>query len=128
MMVLAVLAILVAVGYPIYQGQMIENRRTDGQRLLLEIMNEQLKFHSRNSSYTADLVAGGNIGLTYPDPNGNGTVPSDKGFYLVTAAVCDIATPITDCVLLTATPQSGQVGDGQLTYNSRNEKTPLGKW
>ena len=128
MMVLAVLAILVAVGYPSYQGQMIENRRTDGQRLLLEIMNEQLKFHSRNSSYTADLVAGGNIGLTYPDPNGNGTVPSDKGFYLVTAAVCDIATPITDCVLLTATPQSGQVGDGQLTYNSRNEKTPLGKW
>lgn len=128
MIVIVVLSILTVLAYPSYQSQMAENRRTDGQRLLLEIMNEQQKFHSRNSRYTVDLVAGGTTGLTYPDPNANGTVPSDKGFYLVTAAVCDIATPIADCVLLTATPQAGQVSDGPLTYNSRNVKTPSGKW
>jgi len=123
MIVLAVLAILVAVGYPGYQDQIIENRRTDGQKILLEVMNQQQMFYSRNSSYTLDLIGGLNL-----TDAGGGAVASDKNFYLVSAAVCDIPTPITDCVLLTATPQSGQVGDGQLTYNSRNEKTPLGKW
>lgn len=128
MIVLVVVSILVALSYPAYQNQMTENRRSDGHRILLEIMNEQQKFHSRNSRYTVNLVAGGLTGLTYPDPNGDGTVPSDKGFYLVTAAVCDIATSITDCVLLTAIPQSGQVSDGNLTYNSRNVKTPTSHW
>jgi len=108
---------------------MTENRRTDGQRILLEIMNEQQKFYSRNSRYTADLVAADPaIGLNYPDPNGDGTVPSDQEFYLVTAGLCDISIPISDCVLLTATPQPGQASDGSLTYNSRNEKTPPSHW
>ena len=93
-----VLSILVVLAYPNYQTQMIENRRTDGQRILLEIMNEQQKFYSRNSTYTANLVAGGTVGLTYPDPNGDGSVPSDKGFYLVTAQACATLT-INQCVV-----------------------------
>ena len=126
-MVIVVLSILVVLAYPSYQTQMTENRRTDGQRILLEIMNEQQKFYSRNSTYTADLVTGGTVGLTYPDPNGNGSVPSDKGFYLVTAQACATFT-INQCVILTAAPRGGQVGDGPLTYNSRNEKTPASHW
>lgn len=127
MMVIVVLSILVVLAYPNYQTQMIENRRTDGQRILLEIMNEQQKFYSRNSTYTTNLVAGGTVGLTYPDPNGDGSVPSDKGFYLVTAQSC-VTLTINQCVVLIAVPQGGQAGDGNLTYNSRNEKTPLAKW
>ncbi len=127
MIVIVVLSILVALAYPSYQTQMIENRRTDGQRILLEIMNEQQKFYSRNSTYTADLVAGGAVGLTYPDPNGDGSVPSDKEFYLVTARACPTFI-INQCVELTATPQGGQAGDGTLIYNSHNIKTPSGKW
>ena len=128
MIVLVVLAILVAISYPIYQSQVVENRRSDGQKILLEIMHEQQKFFARNGSYTIDLVAGGAIGLNFPDPNGDGTVPSENGFYLVTAAVCDVPTPISDCVLLTATAQAGHTSDGNLTYNSRNVKTPAAKW
>ena len=128
MFVLIVVSILVAISYPGYQNQMRENRRSDGQKLLLEIMHEQQKFYSINSTYTIDLVAGGAIGLSYPDPNGDGSVLSDKGFYLVTATICDVPTPIADCVLLTATPQAGQVSDGNLTYNSRNVKTPSSHW
>lgn len=127
MIVLVVISILVAVSYPSYQNQMIENRRTDGQRILLEIMNEQQKFYSRNSAYTTNLVAGGTVGLTYPDPNGDGSVLSENEFYLVTAQACATFT-INQCVVLTATPQPGQVGDGPLTYNSRNEKTPSSHW
>ena len=127
MIVIVVLSILTVLAYPSYQTQMTENRRTDGQRALLEVMNEQQKFYSRNNSYTADLVAGGNTGLNYPDPNGDGTVPSDKGFYLISAQACPTFT-INQCVVLTAVPQAGQLGDGNLRYNSRNEKTPVSHW
>jgi len=119
LVVLAVVSILVVLAYPNYQAQMTENRRTDGQRILLEIMNEQQKFYSRNSTYTANLVAGG---LNYPDPNGDGTVPSENDFYFVSAQACPTFN-ITECVVLTAVAQGGQVVDGDLTYNSRNQKT-----
>ena len=127
LVVLAIVSILVTLAYPGFQSQMTENRRTDGQRILLEIMHEQQKFYSRNSTYTANLVAGGTVGLTYPDPNGNGSVPSDKNFYLVTAQACP-ALSINQCVLLTAAARGGQLADGNLTYNSRNEKTPASRW
>ncbi len=127
MITIVVLSILVALAYPSYQSQMVKNRRTDGQRILLEIMSEQQKFYSRNSRYTADLVSGGTTGLAYPNPNGDGTVPSEKEFYLVTAQACPTQT-INQCVMLTAVPQGGQVGDGNLIYNSRNEKTPASHW
>ncbi|QMU62769.1 MAG: type IV pilin protein [Gammaproteobacteria bacterium] len=128
MIVMIVVSILIAVSYPGYQNQMRQNRRSDGQKLLLEIMHEQQNFYSKNSTYTTNLVAGGILGLSYPDPNGDGSVLSDKEFYLVTATVCDVPTPIADCVLLAAAPQRGQASDGDLTYNSRNVKTPATHW
>jgi type IV pilus assembly protein PilE len=123
MIVLAVLSILVAIGYTDYQSQMIENRRTDGQKILLVIMNYQQEFHSRNSRYTLDLI--NELSLT---DAGGGQVASDNNFYLVSAVVCDVPTPIADCVLLTATPQDAQTSDGPMTYNSRNVKTPKAHW
>lgn len=126
MIVIAILSILVMLAYPSYQSQMVENRRTDGHRVLLEIMNQQQKFHSSNGFYTLNLMAGvGGLGL--PDAGG-GKVASENKFYHVSAAVCDASTTIADCVLLTAEPQIGQMNDGALTYSSRNEKTPLTHW
>ena len=127
LVVLAIVSIIVTLAYPSFQSQMTENRRVDGKRILLEIMNEQQKFFSRNSRYTADLVASGIVGLSYPDPYGNGNVPSDKGFYRVTAQACPTFT-INQCVELTATAQGGQLGDDNLIYNSRNEKSPASHW
>ena len=126
MIVLLVLSVLVVLAYPSYQTQMIENRRTDGQRVLLEIMNEQQKFHSINGFYTLNLNAGAN-GLGMPEVD-SGEVASENGFYHVSAAVCDASTTIAECVLLTALPQPGQASDGPLTYNSRNVKTPATHW
>jgi len=130
MIVLLVLSILVVLAYPSYQSQMTENRRSDGKKILLEMMNEQQKFYSRNNTYTANLVdVDPAIGLGYPDPNGDGTVPSESNFYLVTSQACTGLT-INECVELTATPvaQGGQDGDGDLTYTSRNEKSPATHW
>lgn len=122
MIVVVVLAIIVSLAYPGFQSQMRENRRTDGQKILLEIMQAQQKFYSRNSTYTTDLIAD----LNFPDAGG-GTVLSDKQFYLITAQACPTFA-IVDCVELSATAQGAQIADGNLTYNSRNQKTPVGKW
>lgn len=122
MIVVVVVAIIVSLAYPSFQSQMRENRRTDGQKLLLEIMQAQQKFYSRNSTYTTDLIAD----LNFPDAGG-GNVLSDKQFYLIAAQACPTFA-IDECVELTATAQGGQTVDGDLTYNSRNQKTPVGKW
>jgi len=127
MIVLVVLSILVAVSYPAYQSQMQENRRSDGKKILLEMMHEQQKFHVRNATYTTDLVSGGVIGLDYDDAGG-GQVKSENGFYLISAAVCDASTAIAECVLLTAEAQTGQISDGDISYNSRNTKDPPTHW
>jgi len=123
MIVLAVLAILVSLAFPIYQAQMRENRRTDGQRTLMEVMHAQQKFFSRNSIYTADLI--GDLGFT---DAGSGAVLSENQFYLITTQNCAGLGAINDCVELLATPQGIQIADGNLTYNSRNQKTPVAKW
>ena len=122
MIVVVVLSILVALAYPIYQSQMVDNRRSDGQRALLEIMNLQQKFYSRNSTYTTDLIT--DLGLVNA---GGGAVASEKEFYLVSAQACPTFT-INQCVVLTAAPQGGQAGDGNIIYNSLNVKTPASHW
>lgn len=125
MIVLIVVSILVTLAYPSYQTQMIETRRTDGKKALLEIMNLQQKFHARESRYTVDLI--GDLML---DDAGLGKVISENNYYLISATVC-LGTPaptISDCVLLTAEPESAQASDGNLTYNSRNVKMPTSKW
>ena len=122
MIALVIVAILSALAFPAYQGQMRKNRRADGQRILLEVMQAQEKFFSRNSTYTTDLIAG----LGFNDAGG-GTVLSENGFYVVSVQACPTFA-IGQCVELTATAQGPQVVDGNLTYNSRNEKTPVANW
>ena len=125
MIVIVVLGIILSLAYPGYQSQMQKTRRADGQKMLLEIMQEQQQFFSLNSTFTTNLVTD----LGYPDAGG-GTVLSEQQFYLVNAQICPPSPPntVADCVLLTATAQGAQTADGDLTYNSRNEKTPAAKW
>ena len=123
MIVLVVLAILVSLAHPVYQGQLRDNRRKDGQRMLLEIMQEQQKYYSKYNAFTTDLI--GDLGFT---DGGGGRVISNNQFYLINAQSCDALTPITECIELFALAQGVQVDDGNLTYNSRNQKTPLEKW
>ncbi len=122
MIVVAILAIVVSIAYPGYQSQMRENRRTDGQRILLEILQAQQKFYSRNSTYTTDLITD----LNFTDAGG-GNVSSKNEYYLVNAQACP-SFSIEDCVLLTAVAQGSQLEDGDLTLDSRNSKTPASHW
>ena len=121
LVVVAIIGILATVAIPAYEGQVSKSRRVDGQEFLMDVMARQERYYSNNNTYTTDLTQ---LGLA--DEDGDGLIETREEFYSVTASVCDGATPLTSCVLLTATPQGAQAGDGNLTLNSRNEKT--GKW
>ncbi len=118
---IAIIGIIAAIAIPNYQEQVSKGRRIDGQEFLMDTMARQERFYSNNNSYTTDLTQ---LGLA--DEDGDGLIESRDEYYAITATVCDGATPLTACVLLTATPQGGQINDGSLTLNSRNVKT--GKW
>ncbi len=127
MIVVAIVGIIASIAYPSYQDQMRKTRRADGQAMLMEVMNAQERFFTNYGSYTNNLVALDPNGLGYPDA-GSGKVDSDEGFYQITAGTCEAGTALSQCVALTATAVGGQTSDGNLTFNSRGEKTPKEKW
>ena len=121
MITVAILGIIAAVAIPNYQQSVDKGRRTDGHAYLMDVMARQERFYSDNNTYTADLT---DLGLA--DEDGDGLIETDGEYYSVTAGVCDAATALTSCVMITGTAQGPQVDDGNLTLNSRNQRT--GNW
>ena len=122
MIVVAIVAIIASIAYPSYQSHTVKTRRVEAQTMLLEIMQRQRQYFSQENTYTTDLI--GDLGYANA---GSGEVATENGFYLISATACPAET-IVECVLLTAEAQAGQVNDSDLSYNSRNEKTPAEKW
>lgn len=120
MIVIAIVGILASIGYPLYTDQMQRTRRADGKAMLMEVMEAQERFYSANNTYTTTLPS---LGYTAA------TVPSEEGFYGLSAAACG-AIALTQCINLTATPSAGgpQVTDGNMTLDSMNNKTPASHW
>jgi type IV pilus assembly protein PilE len=119
MIVVVVIGILAMIAYPSYQESIRETRRADGQALLMSIVNAEERYFTQNNSYTSDLTDLGYTAAT--------NVDSEEGFYKASAAACTGAT-IATCVDVTGTAQGTQAADGNLTLNSRGQKTPAAKW
>ena len=116
MITVAILAIIMAIAYPTYTRQVMKAHRGTGQSKLLEVMQAQERYFTTNNSYTNDLTD-----LGYGSV---GAVPSDGGWYTLAAAACAAST-LSQCVVLTATPQNSQTNDttcGNLTLSSRGQK------
>ena len=118
LIVVAVVAILAGLAYPSYQNHITRTRFADAKVMLLQIMQQQRKHFTDNNTYTDDLKD-----LGYDEST---DVVSDNEFYLITASACD--GDITQCVILTAEPAFGGVGEPDITYNSQNIKTPTDAW
>lgn len=118
MIVVAIIGIIAAVAYPAYRDQVQKTRRSDGKAKLMEIMQAQERNYTVSMTYVTDLTMLGYVA---------NPVVSDEGYYQVSAATCP-ATPITNCVLLTAQPIGAQASDATLTFNSRGQKLPADKW
>ena len=116
MVILAIVSILSAIAFPSYQSTVIKSRLTDGQSMLMEIMQSEQIYFSENLSYTLVLSE---FGYALE----GGSIESMAAFYLISAGNCE--TPnnaLHDCVLLKATPQGAQSGAGELTLDSLGQK------
>jgi type IV pilus assembly protein PilE len=122
MVVVAVIAILASITYPVYQNSVREARRSDAQQLLLDTANRQEQFILDARSYTTSFSS---IGI-FKDGWSCTSTSCNNNFYTVSVAVNNIAAPPT--FLVTATAIGDQVNDGNLTIDSQGVKTPIDKW
>ena len=128
MIVIAIIGILGAIAYPQYSQYVTQARRNDGIATLLLIMQKQERFFTEELAYTtalgADTPTEKGLGYTV---DGDGKASSENDHYLISAAICAGDT-IDRCVTLTAEPQGIQAGDGNMTLDSRGNRTPATHW
>jgi len=116
MIVVAIVGIVAAIGYPQYQNYVREARRADGHAALTRIAAQQERFFADNNIYTADLTDLGYGGVT---------APSVDGHYVVASAIAGAT------FTLTATPQGNQAADATcptMTLDHRGVKLPAACW
>ena len=75
--VVAILGILAAIGYPAYQEQVLRGRRAEAKTLLTEAQARQERYTFGNADYAGSLTE-----LGY----GKGTVASESGYYELSVA------------------------------------------
>lgn len=89
--VIVIIAILVAIGYPMYENKVRQSRRVDAKSALLELAQLQEKFYFRdpnqnggNHTYATDfntLLMNGSRGFKVVDDK---TLESGEGYYQIT--------------------------------------------
>ncbi len=112
--VVAVIGILVAIAYPLFEDTVRKSRRSDAMNALTTIQLNQVKWRANNTTYTSTLpdVWGG---------TSNGATYSSDEYY--TIAIGDPGAGYGLSFRLTATPRSSQTDDTEcanfiLTYSS----------
>jgi type IV pilus assembly protein PilE len=108
--VMAIIAIVAAIGLPSYQEYTAKGRRTDGQTALVKTAQLLKTFYTENNTFTPDLTR---IGYASP-------AVTPEGFYAVTVTTATVGCPIGSCFALQAAPQGAHESDrcGTLTYSS----------
>lgn len=118
MIALAIIAIIAAVGYPMYSAQAEKTRRTEGKEALSNTALKQQQFFQQRRRYTSNV-------MELYDGIG-ATMETRSGYYTISAELTGGGTGFT----LTATPiaDSPQEGDYTLTLNHLGQKTPAQAW
>lgn len=114
--VLAIIGILAAIAYPMYQNQVRKSNRAAAQAVMMDIANKQQFYLSSQRQYASSYA---DLGVT---------LASDvTRFYAIAVAAAD-GTPPTFTV--TATPVGGTVQevDGAISLTSTGVKSPPEKW
>jgi type IV pilus assembly protein PilE len=120
MIVVAILGIIVAFGYPAYRDQVIKARRADGMAFILDIADREERFYSDQGTYTNTITD-----LGYADGNS-----PEGAYYLATfPGGHPNNADLTISFAITVTPQNGQEADtkcGAFTLTSLGVKTVSG--
>ena len=119
MVVVVLIAVLLVIGLPSYRNYVIKANRSEGTAELIRLMDRQERYYANQfpPTYADDLKK---LGFA------NTTFETENGHYAITAGTCGTgssAPAITACVQLTATAQGAQTDDGNLTLDSRGNKT-----
>lgn len=114
MIVVVIVSILAAIAIPSYQSYVLETKRSEGTGELMRIMDLQERYYLNQfpPSYVEDLTE---LGLADP-------FKTENEYYSISAKACSGAT-IGNCVTLTATAQAEVADDGDLTLDSRGNRT-----
>jgi type IV pilus assembly protein PilE len=120
MIVVSILAIAIAIGYPSYRNQVMKSNRSDGKIFALEIADREERHYSDQNTYTTTIT----------DLNFDNAI-SPEGHY--TAAITDDPTgDITISYEVTVTPRGPQTDDTcqSMSIDSQGTKssTPAGCW
>ena len=115
MIVVAILAIVVAIGYPAYRDQVMKGRRAEGMGELLELADRLERYYSGNGTYN-----GATLG---PDADDVYELTTEKGNYTL-----GITTATTTLFTITAAPNGPQGDDkcGTFTLTSTGQKSATG--
>jgi type IV pilus assembly protein PilE len=117
MITVAIVAILAAVAYPLYQTQLLKGRRASAQALMADIANREQQYLLDARDYAVDPGALTALNLA---------VPTDVSKYY-TITVANITAPPPPNYTITATPIAGQVPDGVMTLTNAGNKTRNGQ-
>jgi type IV pilus assembly protein PilE len=125
MIVVVIVAILLMVGLPAYQGQVLKTKRALGKAELQEVMSRQEQYFVNNRSYATSLA---DLGLDNPyfidaDANNVASTSSLRIYQIALASATALAYTVT------ATPQLGQAKDtlcGTLQITSTGVKSEGG--
>ncbi len=120
MVTVAIISVISAVAVPSYQRYIIKTHRTaDGMPILINMMRAQEDYFATEYTYTTNMTH-----LNFGNDTSEYIIESHK--YGIKASTCDSSTPLTACVLLTATGKESQTSDGYLTLDSKGNRTHNG--
>lgn len=122
MIVVAIIAILAAVGYPSYLGSISKARRSDAQQLMLDVVNREEQVMLDIRDYSTDFTV---LGITKEDWTCTAATCVNN-FYTVTITPAGPFDP--PGYTITATASGPQLSDGNLTIDNTGAKTPSDKW
>ena len=120
MVTVVVMAILAAIGLPIYQNYTYAARRAEGQQAMVDAASRQEQFSLDSKTYTTIVGAGGlNLNAT-----------TQGGYYQLSVQAATLACAITSCYVVVGVPQGTQANDscGTLTLSSEGDRLPAGCW
>ena len=118
MVVVVVIGLLAAIGYPAYQQYVVKGKRAAAQALMMDLADREQQFMLANRAYASKA-----------DITGTGfSLPTNLAAVYDWDISTSNGTPPAFTITFTPVAGSGQASDGALSLTSEGVKTPDGKW
>jgi len=121
MIVVTIIAILGAIGFPVYNKQVQKGRRSDAQQLMMDTASKEEQYILAARAYSNSFS---DLGISKDGWSSCSGTTCSNNFYDATITIDNSATPPT--YTITATPKGTQADDGNLTLDSTGARTHAG--